>query len=153
MGPPLNRKSSNKNKIELKKQPYRDVHMTLRDHLALRKWGVKGHPNLWSKNSLPWDISWKPIRLDCPLNSSPLSHCQMILLGHTNIPVWLFLQYHFFLFETFWLKCVVDLYLGVLYIAQSTSICLCLDCLWFTQGVTCYRSTKTGQIEKMVLMK
>ena len=33
-------------KLALKKQACRDVHMTHRDHLAVRKWGVKGHQNL-----------------------------------------------------------------------------------------------------------
>ena len=58
---PLHRLTSNKNEIVLEKKPCRDVHMTQRDHLAVKKLGVKGPPNLCSKKPLPWDIFEKSL--------------------------------------------------------------------------------------------
>ena len=78
--------------------------MTHRDHLEVRKWGVKGPPILCSKNGLPWDISdilWSKIW--GTLNPT-FSHLQMIPLGHMNIPKGLFLENNFISIHPIWLN-------------------------------------------------
>ena len=77
--------------------------MTPRDHLEVRKWGVKGPPILCSKIGLPWDILenlWSKI---WGALNPPFSHLQMIPLGHMNIPTGLFLDFNLISIHPFWL--------------------------------------------------
>ena len=60
--------------------------MTHREHLVVKKMGVKGPPILCIKIRLPWDIFqnlWSKIW--GALNTYFFHH-QMIPMGHTNIP-------------------------------------------------------------------
>ena len=78
--------------------------MTQRDHLEVRKWGVKGPPILCSKIGLPWDILenlWSKI---WGALNPPFSHLQMIPLGHMNIPTGLFLDFNFISIHPIWLN-------------------------------------------------
>ena len=78
--------------------------MTQRNHLEVRKWGVKGPPILCSKNGLPWDFSenlWSKI---WGALNPPFSHLQMIPLGHMNIPTGLFLDFNFISIHPIWLN-------------------------------------------------
>ena len=83
--------------------------MTHRDHLVVKKMGVKGPPNSCNKIWLPWDICeilWSKIWGS--LNPHFFHH-QMIPVGHMNIPTWLFLAYNFILKTPYFLRSVLFL--------------------------------------------
>ena len=90
--------------IEIKLFSRNNPKGTQKDHLEVRKWGVKGPPILCSKIGLPWDILenlWSKI---LGALNPPFSHFQMILLGHINVTTELFLEKIFISIHPIWLN-------------------------------------------------